>query len=213
MRFSIGLIALTAATANALVPAPTLTLRLSDLTLIVTNLLGPVDKISTGSMVPFLSGNGPVYTLANDLTKGVQISASCSVAPDSPPRTRSPMPPPTRFSQLSSRLTNAQLADSTTVLMNAISSKGNVFSSSPLVAIPVNVFIASIKNAFDVSKRSQTVGLSSNQIRRNLLNRITAALATSSAAQDGTLNKAIASIATMYTAFQNALDATNVLST
>ncbi|KAH8737199.1 hypothetical protein BGZ61DRAFT_525370 [Ilyonectria robusta] len=191
MRFSIGLIALTAATANALVPAPTLTLRLSDLTLIVTNLLGPVDKISTGSMVPFLSGNGPVYTLATDLTKGVQISSqlfSGSGFTSSDSLTHATTDP------LLAAV--VKLADSTTVLMNGISSKGNVFSSSPLVAIPVNAFIASTKNSFD-----------------NLLNAITAALATSSAAQDGTLNKAIASIATMDTAFQNALDATNVLST
>lgn len=61
MRFSIGLIALTAATANALVPASTLTLRLSDLTLIINNLLNHVSKMSTGSMVPFLSGSGPAY--------------------------------------------------------------------------------------------------------------------------------------------------------
>ncbi|KAF7539013.1 hypothetical protein G7Z17_g12505 [Cylindrodendrum hubeiense] len=193
MRFSISLVAITAATANALAPAPTLTIGLTNLTAITQSLFAPAGKISSSNLGFLLKGLGPATTVITGLTNIVQLSGNLLGTPSS-----------------SSADSNAgvstdpllagvvQISQSTIELLNSLSSKSDVFSKVPLATVPIHGLIASTQTALTA-----------------LLDAILTSLTSGSAATDGTLANATPSLAKVQsslgdldTAFKNALAAT-----
>ncbi|KPM38975.1 hypothetical protein AK830_g7593 [Neonectria ditissima] len=76
MRFSAGLIAITATMANALVPAVQYTAGLNNLTTLTQSLLGPASQISASNLQQFTTGTGPVITLITGATQLVTLSSN-----------------------------------------------------------------------------------------------------------------------------------------
>ncbi|KAH7170977.1 hypothetical protein EDB81DRAFT_851688 [Dactylonectria macrodidyma] len=187
MRFSFGLVAITAAAvANALVLASQLTAGFSNITAITQGLIGPASKISSHNMGLFLKGRGPVTDVVAGLSKVVQLSTKLVSDPSSSASTDTD----SGVSPSEILGSAVHLTAITTELLNTLSKKGKLFSRSPIVSVPVNDVLVSTKNAVS-----------------NLLTITLNSLTSGPAATDGTLANATPSLATTQAAFDSLNDA------
>ncbi|KAK7424962.1 hypothetical protein QQX98_000240 [Neonectria punicea] len=76
MRFSAGIVAITAAMANALVPAIQYSASLNDLTTLTQSLLGPASRISVANLPQFMTGTGPAITFISGITQVITLSSN-----------------------------------------------------------------------------------------------------------------------------------------